>query len=72
MPPAELADAGGLTEAAIRDRRIAEFGVLVIMVFWAGNFIVVKGAIEILPPVGFTLLRYLVASATLVTHPSVA
>ena len=29
------------------------------MVFWAGNFIVVKGAIEILPPVGFTFLRYL-------------
>ncbi len=29
------------------------------MVFWAGNFIVVKGAIGILPPVGFTFLRYL-------------
>jgi drug/metabolite transporter (DMT)-like permease len=34
------------------------------MVLWAGNFIVVKGAVEILPPVGFTFLRYLVASAT--------
>jgi drug/metabolite transporter (DMT)-like permease len=40
--------------------------VLVIMVFWAGNFIVVKGAIGILPPIGFTFLRYLVAAATLV------
>ena len=60
MEPADPAD------AAIRDRRLAEFGVLVIMVFWAGNFIVVKGAIEILPPVGFTFLRYLIASATLV------
>jgi drug/metabolite transporter (DMT)-like permease len=37
------------------------------MVFWAGNFIVVKGAIGVLPPVGFTFLRYLVATVTLVT-----
>jgi drug/metabolite transporter (DMT)-like permease len=35
------------------------------MVFWAGNFIVVKGAIGVLPPVGFTFLRYLVAAITL-------
>jgi drug/metabolite transporter (DMT)-like permease len=35
------------------------------MVFWAGNFIVVKGAIGILPPVGFTFLRYCLASVTL-------
>lgn len=34
------------------------------MALWAGNFIVVKGAVEILPPVGFTFLRYLVASTT--------
>jgi drug/metabolite transporter (DMT)-like permease len=34
------------------------------MVLWAGNFIVVKGAVEILPPVGFTFLRYAVASTT--------
>jgi drug/metabolite transporter (DMT)-like permease len=41
--------------------------VLVIMVFWAGNFIVVKGAIGILPPVGFTFLRYVLASVTLLS-----
>ena len=35
------------------------------MVFWAGNFIVVKGAIGILPPIGFTFLRYVLASVTL-------
>jgi len=35
------------------------------MVFWAGNFIVVKGAIGILPPIGFTFLRYAVAAITL-------
>ena len=38
---------------------------LVIMVFWAGNFIVVKGAIGILPPIGFTFLRYSIATITL-------
>jgi drug/metabolite transporter (DMT)-like permease len=47
------------------DRRLAEFGVLIIMVFWAGNFIVVKGAIAVLPPVGFTFLRYCLAGVTL-------
>jgi drug/metabolite transporter (DMT)-like permease len=47
------------------DRRVAELAVLIIMVFWAGNFIVVKEAIGILPPVGFTFLRYLIASVTL-------
>jgi drug/metabolite transporter (DMT)-like permease len=36
------------------------------MVFWAANFIVVKGAISVLPPVGFTFLRYSVAAVTLV------
>ena len=51
---------------SVNDRRLAELGVLVIMVFWAGNFIVVKGAIGILPPVGFTFLRYLIAASTLV------
>jgi len=35
------------------------------MVFWAGNFIVVKGAISVLPPVGFTFLRYSIAAITL-------
>jgi drug/metabolite transporter (DMT)-like permease len=38
---------------------------VIIMVFWAGNFIVVKGAIGTLPPVGFTFLRYCLAAATL-------
>jgi drug/metabolite transporter (DMT)-like permease len=46
---------------------MAELGILVIMVVWAGNFIVVKGAIGILPPVGFTFLRYVLASVTLLS-----
>jgi drug/metabolite transporter (DMT)-like permease len=47
------------------DRRRAEIGVLVVMVFWAGNFIVVKGALEVLPPIGFSLLRFALASTIL-------
>ncbi len=35
------------------------------MAFWAGNFIVIKGALGVLPPVGFTLLRFILASAIL-------
>ena len=48
------------------DRRLAEISVLIIMVFWAGNFIVVKGAIGVLPPIVFTFLRYIIAASTLV------
>jgi drug/metabolite transporter (DMT)-like permease len=47
------------------DRRLAEIGVLGVMVLWAGNFIVVKSAIGVLPPVGFTFLRFTLVSATL-------
>ena len=35
------------------------------MVFWAGNFIVVKDVITVLPPVAFTFLRYGLASLAL-------
>jgi len=35
------------------------------MVVWAGNFIVVKGAVSVMPPVGFTFLRFSLASLTL-------
>jgi drug/metabolite transporter (DMT)-like permease len=47
------------------DRRLAEAGVLGVMVLWAGNFIVVKSAVGVLPPVGFTFLRFTLVSATL-------
>jgi len=39
--------------------------VLGVMVIWAANFIVVKDAIATLPPVGFTMLRYGLASIAL-------
>ena len=35
------------------------------MFVWAGNFIVVKSAVAVLPPVGFTFLRFALASTTL-------
>jgi drug/metabolite transporter (DMT)-like permease len=47
------------------DRRLAETAVLVVMVFWSANFIVVKSALAVLPPVGFTFLRFCLASLTL-------
>ena len=47
------------------DRRVLEAGALGVMVVWAANFIVVKAALDILPPVGFTFLRYFLAAITL-------
>lgn len=47
------------------ERRLAEIAVLAVMVVWAGNFIVVKSAVAVLPPVGFTFLRFTLAATTL-------
>ena len=49
----------------VSERRIAELAVLGVMVLWAFNFIVVKSALAVLPPVGFTFLRFAIASTTL-------
>lgn len=49
----------------VSERRIAEIAVLGVMVLWAFNFIVVKSALAVLPPVGFTFLRFAIASTTL-------
>ena len=48
-----------------RERRLAEIGVLFVMVFWAANFIVVKAANEQIPPATFALLRFAIAALTL-------
>ena len=61
LTPAERPAGVGLSG----DRRLVELGVLGVMVVWAGNFIVVKHAIEFMPPVAFTFLRYALASVTL-------
>jgi drug/metabolite transporter (DMT)-like permease len=42
-----------------------EASVVAVMVVWAGNFIVVKDALTLMPPVGFTFLRYVLASVSL-------
>jgi drug/metabolite transporter (DMT)-like permease len=51
--------------STVRERRLAELGVLAVAICWAGNFIVVKAAIEILPPITFTALRFSIAALIL-------
>lgn len=63
-PVTPVAKAAGV-DASAADRRFAEIAVLAVMVLWAGNFIVVKSALAVLPPIGFTFLRFLLASVTL-------
>jgi drug/metabolite transporter (DMT)-like permease len=48
-----------------RERHLAEAGVLVVMAFWAANFIVVKAANEQIPPIPFAFLRFGLAALTL-------
>ncbi|MBA2299163.1 MAG: DMT family transporter, partial [Chloroflexi bacterium] len=49
----------------LADRRLTEIAVVGVMVFWAANFIVAKDIIGVIPPVGFTFLRYLLAAVAL-------
>lgn len=46
-------------------RAAAEAGALLVMVAWAANFVVVKGAIAAAPPIGFAFLRFLLAGVVL-------
>jgi len=48
-----------------RELHVAELGVLVVMVFWAGNFVVVKAANEFVPPIAFAFARFAFAGLTL-------
>jgi drug/metabolite transporter (DMT)-like permease len=48
------------------DQRLAELAVLLVTVFLAGNFIVVKAAIAVLPPIGLAAIRYSLAGLMLV------
>src|SRR4051812_1745257 len=65
-PTSSAAPAGpSLSVAADRERRVAELGALLVMVIWAGNFIVVKDALNELPPVGFTTIRFALAAVVL-------
>jgi drug/metabolite transporter (DMT)-like permease len=51
--------------SSTRDRRLAETGVVVVMAFWAANFIVVKAANQQVPPVTFAFLRFGLAALML-------
>lgn len=51
--------------ASLRDRRLAEAGVLLAVLIWSTNFVVVKAAIGEVGPLTFTAARYVVASLTL-------
>jgi len=62
---AAVAASSSAASASAAERRLAEIGVVVVMVLWAANFIVVKSAVAQLPPVGFTFLRFVLASVTL-------
>ncbi len=63
---APTAQAAAMRRAStLGQRRLAEAGVLLIMSFWAGNFIVVKAGLAVVPPVAFTFLRFALASTVL-------
>jgi drug/metabolite transporter (DMT)-like permease len=57
--------ATGPTPRAGDARRLAEVGVLLVMVAWAANFVIIKGAIATSPPIGFAFLRFLLAGLVL-------
>jgi len=57
--------AGRRPASTLRERRIAEAGALLVMVVWAGNFIVVKSANREIPPVAFAFLRFSLAAGGL-------
>jgi drug/metabolite transporter (DMT)-like permease len=63
MPPTPAGRPAGVR--SFGDRRLTEIAVIAVMVLWAANFIVVKDIIGVLPPVGFTFLRYFLASVAL-------
>ena len=44
---------------------MAEIAVVAVMFLWGGNFIVVKSAVAVLPPIAFTFLRFVLATSTL-------
>ena len=61
MPGAARPAAG----SSVRDRRLAEAGVLLAVLVWSANFVVVKAAIGELGPLTFSAIRFVVATLTL-------
>ena len=54
-----------LAHATAAERRAAELAVLAVAVLWGGNFIVVKAATGVFPPVAFAFVRFAIAAVTL-------
>ena len=51
--------------ASAGERRIAEVAVLIVALVWGSNFIVVKAAMEVLPPIGMSAIRFSIAALVL-------
>ena len=47
------------------ERRIAEVAVLIVALVWGSNFIVVKAAMQVLPPIGMSAIRFSIAALVL-------
>ncbi len=47
------------------DRRVAEVGVLLVMVVWSMNYVVVKVAVGEVPPIAFNFLRLVIGAVAL-------
>jgi drug/metabolite transporter (DMT)-like permease len=66
VPPlARRPAADAAAERDLAGRRIAEFAVIVVAAIWAANFIVVKVATTVFPPIGFSFLRFSLAAVLL-------
>jgi len=55
----------GRPRSSRRERRLAELRVLGVTIVWASNFIVVKSALDVLPPVGMSAIRFSIAALIL-------
>lgn len=53
-----MTDRPPAASSTVAERRLAEALVLGVMVTWAANFIVVKTAVEVVPPVTFAFVRF--------------
>jgi drug/metabolite transporter (DMT)-like permease len=61
VPPAIAAAA----PHPVVDRRVAEAGVLLVMLIWSANYVVVKSAVGEVPPTGFNFLRLVIGAVAL-------
>lgn len=60
-----IAATARLATSTAAERRLAELGVVFVTLVWASNFIVVKSAIMVLPPIGMSAIRFGLAALVL-------